>query len=260
MDDWSPPIREALERLVVAKRGAAPRPVAVLDLDNTCLLNDTGEAVLYHLVTTGALPRRTLWAYDDRLKRDGGAAAYPWLVQAMAGMRETALVAAARAAIGGELAMPIGTETIPAGDGIPAPLTIARGLRPFPAMARLMTLLKAHGFAVWIISASSRWAVAETIRACGWPVDGFVGISVVVKGLVLTDQLETPIPFGPGKIAVIRQRIGRSPALAIGDSLHDYPMLSLATDCAIVIDHRRGTAHDEATRRGWLRQPAWAVA
>lgn len=301
MSPFAPPVAERIAQLIKNAATDRTHPLAVFDLDNTCIRNDVGEAVFHHLVDHFRLPfgsalfdhigaqyhsgaiaelvgalrecpaavrllhplypayrRLMLGAYYERLTREGPAAAYPWIVQCMAGMEEAQVIAANREAIARELATPIGTERINTAAGDPFPLTLARGLRPFPEMTALFRELHAAGFTLGIISASSRWAVAEMIRACEWPVHFSVGIAVEVAAGQLTDTLIAPVPCGAGKVAALQADQTQAPVLVVGDSRNDFPLLAEATACAIWIDHGDPALRAEAAKRGWLVQPAFA--
>lgn len=294
---WTPDVAQALERLLVAPPVA--EPLAIFDMDGTCLHHDAGEAVFHALVDAcgfafddtlfahigasyGADTIRAawhalqsvapddrsqhpmfaryranmLWAYYGRVQQEGVRVAYPWLVQLLAGLAEAALGVAVRDMLRAELQRPLGREAVAsAADRIA--LSVAHGVRPYPAVQSLMHALWDAHWEIWIVSASNRWTVEACIDLFQWPVHGAIGMAVAVERGVLTSRLVEPAPVAEGKVAAIAHHIGRMPALVLGDSANDYAMMQLATHVSVLIDHGHADRRAHACAHGWLVQPAW---
>lgn len=187
---------------------------------------------------------------------------YAWATQVMESLKLSEVVTATRTAFHwSDPAKPGIVEVTPGRTGYPAPFF-------YPEMIELLSELLRHGFDLWIVSASNVWSVRwmvsyvlnPLLREQGTPTrvraDHVIGISTLLQDrdhrlykdtvLVrqnadyarlessilgrfrLTSQLQTPVPTYSGKIAVIFDRIGRNPYLAVGDSPGDLPMLALS--------------------------------
>ncbi|MBI2082260.1 MAG: haloacid dehalogenase-like hydrolase [Deltaproteobacteria bacterium] len=224
-----------------------PPPLAVFDLDNTIIKNDCGEAFFHFLVEEGKLPASRIREYYEKVQKEGGIVAYPWVVSLMAGMKEEEIYSACQEAIRRELKKEIGKKEL-------GGIQVAQGIRLSPQMKELMKRMKQAGFEIWIISASNRWVVETTIQQLELPVDHSVGMAVTVKDGILTNIPVKPEPVGQGKREVIEQKIGRPPNFVAGDSASDFPMMEMATEIALFIDHGNKECQRVALERGWVVQ------
>lgn len=227
----------------------AGRYLAVFDLDKTVIQNDCGEALFHFLVEEGKLPSCRVKEYYEKVEKEGGKSAYPWVVSLMAGMKEGDVYALCQQAIQTEFKKETGKKNL-------GGVQVAQGLRLYPEMKKLMERMKRTHFEIWVISASNRWVVETVIKELKLPVDHFVGMAVEVKTGVLTDIPVKPQPVGPGKWEVIEQKICRPPNFVAGDSASDFPMMENATEIALFIDHGNPRARSHAEKMGWLIQKA----
>ncbi len=101
-----------------------------------------------------------------------------------------------------------------------------------------------RGVQVWVVSASPRPVVAWGVEHHGLRTAGIIGIGVT-RG-----QVQEPAPVGWGKVAAW-QRLGLpKPAVALGDSAWDGPLLAMA---------ERGMLLTKASRDPFADQDAAAV-
>lgn len=105
-------------------------------------------------------------------------------------------------------------------------------------MRQLIELLHAKGFAVYIVSGSQQGFTRsygnhvlelEPSRLVGHAVHLDFSLTDDVASLVRQDAFVPPNPGGDGKAEIIRQRIGKQPIFAFGNSMGDLEMLQLAT-------------------------------
>ncbi len=105
-------------------------------------------------------------------------------------------------------------------------------------MRQLFDLLRARDFAVYVVSGSQQGFT----RGYGTDVLGFAAPRLIgrtvsldfsfdagVSTLPRQDSFLSPNPGGKGKAEIIRNRIGRQPILAFGNSMGDFEMLQYAT-------------------------------
>ena len=213
---WDPLYQFSFKKLLEDSTEIA-NPLAVFDADGTLWRDDLGEAFFEKLIETKQLPLLSgapdpIADYAARVAEDPHGA-YGWVVQAMEGLREEWLAEQAAAFVSGFVEE-----------------------RSFPHMVSLVGELQNAGWEVAIVSASNEWVIREAARCLGLPVGSAIGISTEVVDGVLTGSLIEPVPNGSGKVDAIDARMGRCPALACGNSVHDIPMLSMATAMAVVVE------------------------
>ncbi|MBB5871844.1 phosphoserine phosphatase [Allocatelliglobosispora scoriae] len=116
----------------------------------------------------------------------------------------------------------------------------------YQPMRELIELLVARDFAVFIVTGGGRdfvRVVAEEIY--GLPRHHVIGSSAVLEWtdgeLRRRAELSQPFDDGPGKPVHIFDRIGRPPALAVGNSDGDIEMLTMARSAVLL-------HHDDADR------------
>jgi phosphoserine phosphatase len=260
-------IKDALTALEAAIRarieGSPVQPFAVLDFDNTCIVNDVGEATLAfmcrnhllkygNLLPSGAQPCSP--AYHEQVFRhyhqilNGGDIRSASLLCAriLAGFRRHEAEAVVSAAIDAEGGVADETELY----GI----RIARGLAVRPALQRLIDLCAAHSIQVWIVSASPEIAVQAAMRRFGLS-GNLIGLRHAIDNGVLSHALDEPHSIADGKVDCIKAFIhpSRRPLFAVGDSVHDLPMVAYADLHAVV--GRDQALMQEARRRGWFVLP-----
>jgi HAD superfamily phosphoserine phosphatase-like hydrolase len=227
---WDPLYQLAFKKLLGDFTDAAT-PLAVFDADGTLWRDDLGEAFFGELIQSKQLPLLSddpdpMAHYTARVAEDPQAA-YGWVVQAMEGVREKWLEEQAAAFVSGFVEK-----------------------RFFPNMFSLVGELHDAGWDVAIVSASNEWLIREAARCLGLPVTSAIGISTDVVEGVLTGSLVKPVPNGSGKVDAIEARMGRCPALACGNSIHDIPMLAMATEMAVVVEPD-GELYSKALEHDW---------
>jgi phosphoserine phosphatase len=87
------------------------------------------------------------------------------------------------------------------------------------------------GWEAYIVSASPRAIVGQAARLLGVSPDHTVAVREVFddRGLV-TCAVERPIPYGPGKVSRLLEKLGARPLYAaFGDNAFDVPMLREAS-------------------------------
>ncbi|MBI3891365.1 MAG: HAD-IB family phosphatase [Candidatus Wallbacteria bacterium] len=135
---------------------------------------------------------------------------------------------------------------------------VAFAKRVHQPQKNLIAALRAHGWDVWIVSASNRWIIQAGAPYVGVDPSHVVGIDLVVRDGVLTDRLAYPVTWGPGKAEAIARLIARRPDLATGDSRGDLEMLMSARGLALLVAHPEKASQKQmrtlARRRGWLVQ------
>jgi HAD superfamily phosphoserine phosphatase-like hydrolase len=226
---FSEPFRAAIEPRLAPRAG---RRVACFDADATLWAEDIGEAFLRWFIAGELLPavdcRGAVYEEYERRVARSKTEGYVWAVALMAGLREDDVRRWAR-----QLA--------------------AAWPNYRPGMAGLVRGLEAHGFEVWIVSASNEWIVKAAAPTMGFAADRAVGIATAVRDGVITAEPIRPAPSEAGKVEVIRQRIGATPELACGDSLGDLAMLESAEQPLVVgrRDQPEAKLLHVAAERGW---------
>lgn len=189
----------ALEAAIRARiDGATDQPFAVLDFDNTCIVNDVGEATLAfmcrnrllrcgELLSPGAQAcdpayhERVIRHYYELLGSGDIRAASLLCAGALAGFAPPEAAAAVSAALDAEGTVPGAAELY----GMP----IARGLAVRPGLRRLIDFSAANNIQVWIVSASPEIAVRAAMARFGL-CGNLIGLRHQVNGGVLSQAIE----------------------------------------------------------------------
>jgi HAD superfamily phosphoserine phosphatase-like hydrolase len=237
--------------------GVDAKPFAVFDFDNTCIVNDIGEATFAYICGHELLRDRTLLGgkdesgnYHERVFRTYHAlleegktkAAYMLCAKIFSGFTPGEAEATALAAIQEE-GKKIGSKML-------YDIHIERGLvRNEKAMA-LMEHLRAHGVNIWVVSASPEPSVRAAMRHFGIEAE-LIGVRSALRGGVFASELEQPMPIMEGKVDCIEKYIDAEhiPLLGIGDSMNDLPMLELSNIKVVV--YRGNELSRVARERGW---------
>jgi phosphoserine phosphatase len=259
---------DALSALEAAIRArivsAREQPFAVLDFDNTCIVNDVGEATLAFMC------RNELLRYGDLLPSGGQTCNrayheqvfrhYHQLLNAgdirsasllcagiFARCKSVEAAAIVSAALDAEGIVPGKTELY----GIP----IARGLAVRPALQRLIDFSAANDVQIWIVSASPEIAVRAAMQRFGLR-GNLIALRHRIANEILSHVLDEPHSIAEGKVDCIKTFIheSRRPLFAVGDSVYDLPMVEYADLHAVV--ERDKALTQEARRRGWFVLPS----
>jgi phosphoserine phosphatase len=255
----------ALEAAISARiTGAGDQHFAALDFDNTCIVNDVGEAALAfmcrnqllktgELLPAGAQPCNPAYHaqvfrhYHQLLDRGDIRSASLLCAGIFAGCSraEAAAIVAATLDAEGNVT---GTAEL---YGIP----IARGLAVRPGLRRLIDFSAANNVQIWIVSASPEIAVRAAMERFGLS-GNLIGLRHRIDNGVLSQALDEPHSIAEGKVDCIKAFIhgSRRPLFAVGDSVYDLPMVAYADLGAVV--ERDNALTQEARRRDWFVLPA----
>jgi phosphoserine phosphatase len=220
---WS---SEEFENLVVQSN---PK-VAVFDCDGTLWGGDAGTGFMEWSIEQGLVSRSTSDWIDTRHRsyRAGHVseeAICGEMVQIYAGLREQELREAAARHFS-EFVKP----------------------RIFAEMKSLVAALQKSGAAIWAVSSTNKWVVAEGVREFGIPEERVVAAEVRVENGIITSSL-VDVPTDEGKAVALR-RIGLpQPDAVFGNSIHDLAMLDMARDAFPV--NPSTALLQAAAARGW---------
>jgi phosphoserine phosphatase len=295
---WLPGVREAIARAIEdgAGRGeGGSPPLAVFDLDYTCIHGDIGYAVFYHQVEHRLFKprftafRRLLLCHDpegsatwilERLEREeepderdalrlrirdlfgsmrrerGDVESFGWLAGLLLGWRLDEAAGVARLVLERELGAPIGRRVI-AREGERA-WSVPTGIRVHGEIENLIAVLADRGFDVWIVSATAQPIVEAAASHVGVPPERCIGVRFGSDGGVLA-ALEGPVTCRQGKVEAIRAIIGRRPVFAAGDGSTDVEMLDDCRGMRLLLDRGRADLVEYGQSRGWTIQPAFPV-
>jgi phosphoserine phosphatase len=203
-----------------------PQPVA-FDMDGTLLVGDLGEDVLFaRLDAEGPGPAlRALLGPDVRAGYRHALAHGPDPVHyaacglALEGWSTARATAAAAAAF-------------------------ARGaIRPRPAVCALAHAFAAAGHPLWIVTGTATVLARAFAAHAGLPVAGVLGMELAMDGDHFTGTVDGPVLCGAGKIDAWWARgPGVAPAIVLGDTALDLPLMGLATVGAVGVPVRPAAA------------------
>lgn len=248
----------AIEKAVDDALAHAKNPFAILDFDNTCIVNDIGEATLAYVCGHELLKDRSLLGesndsanYYERvfqtyyalLKEEKTKAAYMLNARMFSGFTRGEAEATTLAAILEEGSR-IGSKMLYA-------IHIERGLAVRPAILSLMHYMQSKSIRVWIVSASPEPCVRAAMQHFGIEAE-IIGVRNIVQDGVFTAELESPMPIIEGKVDSMRMHIdpSHSPILVAEDSPTGLPLLETA-DIKVVVD-RDNELSQIARERGWF--------
>ncbi|MBP7125879.1 haloacid dehalogenase-like hydrolase [Myxococcota bacterium] len=284
-------IRAHEDQVHVPEGNRAP-PVAVFDLDNTLIWGDISFAFLEFQVRTGRygfdparaedlLPAEAREAFArmaaaaDEAAREAArqdavyhvlrgyeelwasgceVAACAYLVRLLRGLTPEQARQLGREALEFALEQPRCLRRHAPATGEWESIVEETGIRMRPDMGRMVRRLGNAGFEVFVVSASPKPAVEVVAERYGIAPDRVIAVTSEVAGGVLTDRVLEPVTYGPGKMAAIRQRIGRVPAVAFGDARTDFEML-VGAEAAVLVDRGDPILSGELRQRGVLIQP-----
>ncbi len=205
-------------------------------------------------------------AYEWVRENEGLEAAYLFAARMLRGLHERTVADLVVEVLDYELGRPLGQEEVPPGPPF-AGMVVPTGVRVYREMLNLIQMLKTYGFDTWIVTSSNAQIVrglSKWLRLTeeGEPLiaeDHVLGIELTTQSGCYTDKPNEPIPAGEGKLEVFLDSAGRSPVLAIGDSMNDFEMLENCEGLAIVIDRGDEDLADKADDMEWMLQPPLSV-
>ena len=233
---FTPENEEKIDRFL--RSGAARGALSTLDMDGTCLANDLGEALLYHMARSSAFDAATLGQSESLWEplrrtpalaptlgelerslapRPGPPADQRFVIQAYWEIARridkrtaewwAALLLAGRTE---EEVRDLARATLdeelerelgaePALPGRADSVQIATGLRPYRPMAELIQRLSDQGMECWLVSASPRWAVEVfAARFLDLPATRIVAASPAVEDGRIQARPDPGRPFPYG--------------------------------------------------------------
>ena len=114
-------------------------------------------------------------------------------------------------------------------------------------------LLLARPVAYIAVSASQH-IVKALARRAGFPEERVLGIELQLQGGRYTDRVVEPAPIDDGKLEIFLDTVGRSPVLAIGDSMTDFDLLENCEGVSIAIDNGDEYLLNAAREHNWFVQ------
>ncbi len=200
-----------------------------------------------------AYRRQMSGLYQRRFERLGRRDCYEWAVKLHVGISEAEMVRWSREAIVEELRRAQYAESMGTADGETP--TVRRGIRVIRQMRGVMERLRQQGYEVWIVSASNWWTVSAVAPLFGVAENRVLGNRVEVDDQGrLTARRKGPALFREGKVAIIEEKIGGAPQLAMGDAITDKEMLEMALGEAVLIDRGDAAMREAAKTNRWLVQ------
>lgn len=155
--------------------------------------------------------------------------------------------------IGTELDRPLGHEDIPAGPPFGA-LSLNTGIKLHVEVHELIRLLDANGFHIWLIDSVSVHAMRRLAKRIEFPEERVLGLEMQIQYGMLTERAADAVPVGEDKLELFLDTVGRSPVLALGDSMADYELLENSEGLALVVGERDEVLLEKAEEHGWLIQ------
>lgn len=222
---------------------------AVLDFDNTCIINDVGEALFAFLCENQLLKNiegKSAFQKYFRLLEEGKVEeAYEFQIKILGGFTLDELKRIVREIIRHE-----GSEiTKRKLFGIKIP----KGIRINESVLKIVDFLQTNNYKIWVVTASHKTVVEEALKIF-FPTYKIncIGMENEIEKGILTDRLIYPTSMFKGKVEAIKKYISRDikPILAIGDSMSDQYMLEYAK-IGIIINKNKKLV-DLAKEKGWI--------
>jgi len=232
--DWPTPMAQAIDAMIrrygvdVPEHDPLRPPLAVFDWDDTSIQGDISHEALSLLEARD--PRGQVEAYRAACAEDLYAA-YRELVHTLVAGRTPEQVR--KLAIE---ALAVGREQ--------------GRLRLRPGMAELVARMQARGWWVRVVTASPAVLVQPLAGSYGIPPEHVLGMTSSMERGRYLPVLEEPVPIGPGKLEVVRARLGRDPLFTAGDSRSDHALMAVSR--YVLLRHAGDDdLHREASDRGW---------
>lgn len=196
--------------------------------------------------------------YEALRAQEGLESAYTWAARLLRGQTERQVHDLVEEVIEYELGRPLDTEEIAGGPPFPG-MIVPTGIRVYREMHNLIGVLEQHGFQTWIVTSSNAYIVRGLARRMGFPEERVLGIELGNQGVSYNDRVGDALPIGEGKVEVLLDTVGRSPVLAVGDSMNDFALLENCEGLSLVVDRGDDELLERAAERGWLVQSELTV-
>ena len=109
-------------------------------------------------------------------------------------------------------------------------ITRELGARLHEEVQAVVSFAKAQQIELYLVSASPLGIIEAAARIAGFPHENIVAARSPFALGKMEPSVLRPIPYGPGKVTRLRERIGARPLYAaFGDNAFDVPMLKEAT-------------------------------
>jgi phosphoserine phosphatase len=298
---WNPGVLEELERFLAATGGRSPAgpdagPLAVFDLDHTCLRGDIGYAFFHHMTEhllfrhrfepfrrslvrfdargwaskvlagldrpapSGRERQETILAVGDMYravrKELGSGESFAWMAGLLLGWSHDEVRRAVAELLSRELSAPLGERVIAVAGD--RRWAVPAGIRVYEEMKKLISILRRAGFDVWIVSATSQPIVEAAAERLDVPADRCIGVRFETSGGVLS-ALSDQVTYRTGKVEAIRRFIGKRPRFAAGDWFTDLEMLDDCDGMRLLLDRGNMDLVEYGKDHGWTIQPAFQV-
>ena len=199
-----------------------------------------------------------LSVYETLRATEGLEAAYTFAARLLRGLHERTLNDLVEEVLEYELNRPLGQEEIAGGPPFQGQI-VPTGIRVYREMRNLLGLLDAYGFHTYIVTSSNAYVVRGLARRIGFPPERVLGVELGLNGAVMNDRVSDPTPIGEGKVEVLLDTAGRSPVLAIGDSMNDLELLENCEGLSIIMDRGDEEIVERAEQVGWWVQTTLSV-
>lgn len=187
--------------------------IAAFDADGTLWDNDAGNAFFDYEIENKllSLPENP-WDYVYSLKDKNPVHAFLWLAQIHKGLSIETVKTWAQASYQ------------------------KNKVSYFPAIQKLIALLKKNNFQIYIITASVKWAVEPCVKNLGIEEDFVLGFQTQIQNGIISDKQEGHSTYKEGKAqALLEKTNGQKPLLACGNTMGDYWLLDIATHISLAV-------------------------
>jgi phosphoserine phosphatase len=232
-----------IERTLELESKSQPQPVAAFDADGTLWNADMGESFFQFQIKNHLIPNLPPdpWRHYHDMKAGGDPRpAYLWLAQINKGFSLDKIREWSESNV--------------------------KEMSPLPIFEEQQTLIEwliSKGVAVYVVTASVKWAVEPAAKQLGIPRDRVLGVATKSNNNILTDIQEGLMTYREGKAAALLQATGGiKPFFCAGNTLGDLHLLKSSTGIALAVQGaRKGTElfatenelQSEAKINEWLR-------
>lgn len=196
--------------------------------------------------------------YESLRENEGAEAAAVFAARMLKGLHERTVADLVEEVLDHELDRPLSHEDVPPGPPFSG-LVVPTGIRVHHELLELINALETKGFQTWIVGSSAVQVMRALARRINFPEERVLGIELTTQGGTYTDKVTEPVPVGEGKVELFLDTVGRSPVLAIGDSMEDFEMFENCEGLCIVLDRGDEELLGRAKEHGWLVQPALSI-